>query len=279
MKFSKGSFLAKNVYRPISRSNINMPFSLRSVGHCRAGIDWIDNREKKTFVQIFWCIEGRGKFHINDTYTYLNKGETFVYFPGEEHFIISASDYWEYRFFTIDGPLAKSIVESFGLTHKSKYSGPCPVKYFLRLENEVLNVSEKGQKESGQLAYELLTKVSCHNVSDHYSNIISSCLELIDQKLSHTELNINYLSNELGIHRSQLSRQFKTELGLTAIDYLIAKRVQKGLVLLEEYELSIKDISIFCGYSQPDYFSKAIVKATGKTPREIRKLNGLKPKV
>jgi AraC-like DNA-binding protein/mannose-6-phosphate isomerase-like protein (cupin superfamily) len=266
---AKGN-IARNIYRPIPAPNINLPYGLRSMGHCRSRIGWQDSPNKKTFVQIFWIVEGVGQFILKENKYLLNPGQCFVYYPGNTHLITTVSDYFEYRFFTIDGLKAEDIVRSFGLLEVPMIVGDCPISEFELLEKEILDVTPFGQAKCAEKAFGLLAKVSGIKKIKNYSIVIEDSIALIERKFHLSALNVNMLSDELKIHRSQLTRQFKKELGITPVEYIISRRIQKGLKLLEESRLTIKEIAILCGYQQPDYFAKAIRRMTGLKPGQLK---------
>ena len=52
--------------------------------------------------------------------------------------------------------------------------------------------------------------------------------------------------------------------------YLNEYRVEKARQLLPDPRLSLKDISLACGYSDANYFTRVFKRLTGKTPSEYR---------
>jgi len=265
------SFISRNVYRPLSTPNIPLPFGLRSVGHCKAKRGWQDAPYKKTFVQLFWIIEGSAEFVFCEQKIMLRAGESFVYYPNHTHLITAKSDFLEYRWVTLDGEYAEQIVRSFGIVEKPLVIGVCPVSDFELLETDILDATPFGQAKCSEKAFSLLSKFAGIEKIHQHSPVIEDCLLIIDKNLHLSDLNVNKLSKDLKIHRSQLTRQFKKELGLSPVEYLISRRIQKGLNLLEESRLTIKEIASKCGYQQPDYFAKAIRKMTGLRPGQIKK--------
>lgn len=263
-------FIARNIYRPVASPNISIPYGLRSMGHCRARVGWRDAPKLKSFVQVFWVVSGVGEFICNDTSHLVKVGECFVYFSQQRHLITAISDYFEYRFFTVDGMLAEEIVRSFDLRNEVMVVGDCPVSEFEILEKEILDVTPYGQVNGSTKAFHLLSKIAGVRKMKRFSPMTEACISQIEGRLHLPDMNINLLAKELEVHRSQLARQFKKELGMSPIDFLISKRVQKGIRLLEEGKLSIKEIARQCGYQQPDYFAKAIRRVTGLKPREVR---------
>lgn len=265
------NFISRNVYRPIPLPNIPLPFGLRSVGHCKARFGWQDAPYKKSFVQIFWVVEGSAEFVLREQKHHLRAEECFVYYPNHAHLITAKSEYLEYRWITIDGEQAEHFTKSFGILEKPLEVGPCPVSEFEFLENEILDATPFGQAKCSEKAFSLLSKFAGIKKIHQHSPVIEECLVLIENKLHLSDLNVNRLSKDLKIHRSQLTRQFKKELGLSPVAYLISRRIQKGLALLEDSRLTIKEVASLCGYQQPDYFAKAIRKMTGLRPGQIKK--------
>jgi len=70
----------------------------------------------------------------------------------------------------------------------------------------------------------------------------------------------------LGISPNRLSRLFSEETGKGFSDYLIEYRIEKAKELLLQPGASIKQVSISCGYPDPNYFSRLFKKVTGLTP-------------
>lgn len=70
----------------------------------------------------------------------------------------------------------------------------------------------------------------------------------------------------LGISPNRLSRIFSEETGQGFSDYLIDYRIEKAKEMLLQPGASIKQVSISCGYPDPNYFSRLFKKVTGLTP-------------
>lgn len=66
------------------------------------------------------------------------------------------------------------------------------------------------------------------------------------------------------------SKLFKEEAGENFIEYLTKVRIAHAKELLRNPALSIKEICILSGYSDPNYFSRIFKKQEGLTPSEYR---------
>ncbi len=103
-----------------------------------------------------------------------------------------------------------------------------------------------------------------------YPRPLSASLAYI--KVHYQEpLQLSAVAEENGVTGSYLSRLFKEHLGTTFIEYLNRFRINKAILLLEEKEKSIKEISYMVGYQDPNYFSRIFRKYLGVSPSEMEK--------
>lgn len=84
------------------------------------------------------------------------------------------------------------------------------------------------------------------------------------------QITLEDVSRDINVSPQYLSKLFKEEAGTNFIDYLTCIRIRNGKQLLEESELSIKEISYKIGYSDPNYFSRLFKKIEGVTPTEYK---------
>lgn len=69
---------------------------------------------------------------------------------------------------------------------------------------------------------------------------------------------------------SCFSRRFKSETGVTPIEYLIEIRMQRAKLLLRRKDLSVTAIAIECGFGSSAYFSDCFQERAGISPTEYR---------
>jgi AraC-like DNA-binding protein len=258
-------------YRPTKLPTVPLPMGLRSVGHNMAGLDWQDYPQTKSFIQLFWSVNGSGKFLIDGETHLLPENHVVLYWIGDKHLIWAASRVWEYRFITLDGPKASSLIKTFDFPRTPVFSGPCPLDLFYALERQVKDVTPSGQYKAAATAFSILSKARVHDPSNSSKDrLIESCKRIIEQEFSQPDLNVNRIAERLSIHRSRLSRLFRETYNMSLVDYLISMRIQKGLSLLNETDLTVKEIAHLTGYDTADYFAKSVKKATGQSPKAFR---------
>ena len=70
---------------------------------------------------------------------------------------------------------------------------------------------------------------------------------------------------------STLQRGFAKHVGMSPKQYLTQLRMNRALELLADNELSVKEISLACGFVDEKYFSRAFKKKYGCSPSQMRK--------
>ena len=75
------------------------------------------------------------------------------------------------------------------------------------------------------------------------------------------------------LSQGYFTRAFRDEFGVSPMNYLMKKRIDKACELLENPEIKVSGIAIQAGFSSPQRFNVAFRKQMGKTPLEYRKLH------
>ena len=205
----------------------------------------------------------------------MGPGHVFHYLPGEPHQIEALSPALEYCWLTLDGPLAAQIVTSFGWSRQPFRGGECPHDLFDKLSKDIEDISPAGQQAASASAFHILSLVRGNQGpadSGGRDSLVSRAMQLMQDRFSDPGLNVSMLADHLDVHRATLSLLFRRETGLTCIAYLISLRVQHALSLLRNTTHGIGEIAFQSGFSDADYFCKAVVRATGYNPSEFRKL-------
>ena len=92
--------------------------------------------------------------------------------------------------------------------------------------------------------------------------------------INFVQKNITQIAQETGFSLPYFSTQFKKHVGMSAIDYLIKKRVHLSKkLLIGDDRLRILDISGMLGFENPSTFSKHFLQEFKMTPKEYRKQN------
>jgi AraC-like DNA-binding protein len=262
----------KGYYRPSYSPSENIPFGARSVGHYIVQPPHLETPCKKHFVQIFWGIRGTGAMIIDGIEKKLEPKKIAIYFPGMVHNIYALNEEWEYRWWTMDGPLATAVTTGFGLAASDIYdAGEAPVKIFKELEKAVTDNTPDGERFASAIAYKLLTYAACSHHSDESQDLkIKEAVNIINNEWSNPMLGIEILADRINMDRSVFSKRFHRAMGIAPVKYIISLRVQNALSQLKYGRDNISGIARKCGWRDPNYFSRCIRKASGQSPEDFR---------
>lgn len=133
------------------------------------------------------------------------------------------------------------------------------------LVNSRLLLQEKFSKQPQAAAQMLATNPMDKEMLDRAMNII-------EQHLDDTEFNINIFAREMGMARTNLFTKLKAITGQTPNDFVLAVRLKKGAIMLRNNpELNISEISDKIGFSSSRYFSKCFKEIYRVSPLAYRK--------
>lgn len=116
----------------------------------------------------------------------------------------------------------------------------------------------------GPEAFEYEIKLNRYPAIKKALEIISECevFEGIDQ---------DYVAKRVFLNTSYFCRLFKKVLGCNFSEFLIKRKLSRASSLLHTTDMSIMEITLFCGYTRQSYFASMFKKYTGMTPLEYRK--------
>lgn len=84
-------------------------------------------------------------------------------------------------------------------------------------------------------------------------------------QLDNTQLTVELMAAALKTSRTGLYQLVHEHYGMTPLNYILHVRLQKAVEKLER-EMSVRDVSMQCGFSDPKYFSKVFRKYKGVLP-------------
>ena len=103
--------------------------------------------------------------------------------------------------------------------------------------------------------------------------MIDRAKEYIEENFRR-DISLDDVSREVDISPYYFSKLFKQETGRNFIEHLTEIRLKNARDLLQNSQLSIKEICVQSGYSDPNYFSRIFKKYEGVTPSEFRERLG-----
>lgn len=95
----------------------------------------------------------------------------------------------------------------------------------------------------------------------------------IQNNYQDKNLNLKQVATRFFVTGNYLSKQMKTNLGASFVEYVMQLRIQKAQELLKQEKnyYTIQEIANKVGYEDPHYFSRVFKKITGKSPLQYQK--------
>lgn len=249
----------------------NLDLFVRSVGHFDLRPGERSRIKHADFGEIFWCIEGSGKFKDADGREFTLLPEWVWYYPpGSFHNHGAGNERFHYRWLTLAGPLAGPLFSGLRIEPGLTHAGPCPEEYFDRIAGN----ADKPEKMPDLLsdAFYILTRVvTGAKLRCEPDSIVAEAQALIDTAFADPKLNVERIADQLHRHRVSVERVFKKQFGITISEYLQNRRCQEAFNLICETEIPLREIPRRCGFSSIHYLSRVIRKQTGLSPGALRK--------
>ncbi|PFG43026.1 AraC-like DNA-binding protein [Isoptericola jiangsuensis] len=124
---------------------------------------------------------------------------------------------------------------------------------------------------TSQMVSDFCTAVRRHRQHD-YPMLVRRVTDQIDLHLSQ-DISTPALAEEMGVSASTLARQFKEATSTTIAGYVARRRAERAARLLSTTSQSVRDIALYVGYDDANYFVKVFRAQYGTTPTAYRDLH------
>ena len=94
--------------------------------------------------------------------------------------------------------------------------------------------------------------------------------KLIVENLDNTDLDVKYLTVEIGMSRASLYNKVKILTGLGVNDYINRVKIEQAMQMLASTDLSVTEVSERTGFSSSRYFSTLFKQFTSETPTSYK---------
>lgn len=138
-----------------------------------------------------------------------------------------------------------------------------------RLSIFINNLTNVGGEEQFELTRMFLTKLLGSKEDQNVHEIVDKAKRYIMDHLPDG-LSVSDIASFLYVTPNYLSRLFKKVTGEGCNEYIVRKRIEKAKLLLEATNLKTSKIAALVGYNDTNYFSLAVKKNTGMSPKKYR---------
>ena len=108
-----------------------------------------------------------------------------------------------------------------------------------------------------------------HNNYDQ--ELIEKVIRIIEDNIHNPDFNIDVLSREIGLGRTNLFAKIKGITGQTPNNFIMNTKLKRGMQLLTSTNMDISEIAYELGFNSPSYFIKVFKDLFGATPASYRK--------
>lgn len=275
----KKAFSVRSGFIPME-TDIPLNIMLRWYGHeCTTSADYFFDgmrRGGKEFTIWQYTLSGCGMVEFDGEKYPVNPGEAFLLTIPERHryYLPENSDHWEFLYLGLNGS------EAMRLAQELRKQLPPVSKSFA--SEDTVNAAKKiispdheltDPAEASALAYKFMMSLVSGNRFKH-SMVQNDPVMMIHQFcLGHLaeEISVESMADFAGYSRSHFSRIFRSISGKSPHEYLLELRIRMAVRMLQNNNLSIKEIASACGFAETGYFCKVFRKFHHTSPTHFRK--------
>ncbi|MBQ8551715.1 MAG: helix-turn-helix domain-containing protein [Clostridia bacterium] len=250
------------------------------------------------FFEFVYVLDGFSLHSHNGATSILTSGDLFAIYPGNVHSYTAAYNTNIFNIlFYIDelGEMSKDVMKLPGIEwnpEKSK-NAPLPiVNVELGERHAIVDLLRTmiNERQEKKLGWELKLKSMLVSFLVTYSRLISdesrgdssecdrrgycgyiyAALKYIEDNYMRDISTID-IAKAAGLSPDYLTKQFKSVMSMTPVEYVRKFRIAKSMNLLRDTEMPIADIAAAAGFGDSGIFSRVFKQTTGDTPTSFRR--------
>lgn len=213
-------------------------------------------------------------FEIDGTPVILSPNTTILY-PPDSVFRYGAADNEEYS----DDWVRFNTDESFILNGSVPFNTPFNTSENLYISYLFFLIANENfyTNKYKEMTIQYLFRILFNKLKESLSTDSGSLLEnsLMQLRLNiqanpGAPWNVTQMAKFLYISPRHLQKLYQKQFGLSCMSDVINNRIELAKTLLKDTSMSIIQISIQCGYSSAEHFSRQFKKHTGMSPKKYR---------
>ena len=214
---------------------------------------------------IYLMVEGNGTFVVNGREYSAQSGTLLFGFAGERVFMQNSRSP-KYFYIGFEGNHAEELLSRFSITPSAriyeKYESLIPFWEDNLIRAEEHNIDLVCESV---LIYTFSRLVPTHRENDE---VIFRLLRYLEENFTDSELSLSGIAQKWGYNEKYISHRFKLHTGSTFSTYLRTLRIRHAIYLFDHGVISVKNVALLCGFSDPFYFSKVFKETVGVTPKD-----------
>lgn len=248
-----------------------VPFSKAVMGITFPSPSYYICRSEKSDITVFeYVIEGEGKICIDGAWHTAKAGDFYILVQGERHrYQADPKNPWKKLWVNYTAGYIPTFIASYGVK-----SGIYRSEGVREIFEELIEIT-KSHGDKTEVSFTIADRVNkiIKIASREIRDAAGDCRGLKKQISSyvHRKFNLDELSEELHMSKSNVIRIFKKEYGLTPYEYLLDLKIETAKALLKDTNIPIKKIAEKLCISDEHYFSTLFLKRVGMRPGSYRK--------
>jgi AraC-like DNA-binding protein len=229
--------------------------------------------------QIVYISKGEGTFEAEGKNYTVVPGSFLLLLPGMKHRYKPVYDKgWHEYWVGFKGPFFSHMVDEGILSREHIF-------FEVGLHNEIISIFNQIFEEiktqqplyqfkacSGvmSLVAEMLIRERRKKQPNYYQKVVEKAKYLMESNIFGA-INVSSISEQIGVSTSRLNEIFKTYTSMTPYQYFIHVKIHQAEGLLEQEEVSVKEVAFSLGFEDQYYFSRLFKNKTGIAPSEWKK--------
>lgn len=161
------------------------------------------------------------------------------------------------------------VIEGLKIGADDYITKPFSIKQLIIRCNNLVN-SRKTLK--AKFAKEINTSIDLIATTSLDQSIIEESIRIINENLGNPLFSIDFLSQHLGIGRTNFYSKIKAITGLTPNEFIINSKLKIAIKILKENNnISTNDLAFKLGFSSTSYFIKLFKDLAGMTPSQYKR--------
>lgn len=264
----------------ISRNDVfDYESKLLYVTYSKYENDWKSLMHFHPFSEIFYVLGGKGQFTVDKDTFDVKADDMIIVNPNIYHHEDSdGEEPLEYVVlgvknlsFGLNGEENTFLYQSF---EKNNNDIPYYISHLLQeSENKEVGYEAVCQKLFDLLLLKVVRQMKLHLSTNPIVKPIKREIRMICQYIDQNyaeDMSLESLAEYMKMNKYYMAHEFKNNIGISPINYLIERRIKECKSLLTTTSLSIAEISETVGFSSQSYFSQIFKKNTNLTPKQFR---------
>jgi len=236
-------------------------------------------RHNHTDNLVIFCFDGKGQFSTPTCQGTINKGDVLFLPKGIEHqYKSSDNDPWSIYWVHIEGHLFEQFMDFIGVNSANLILNISNQTAFIDEFEQLLTTRNQSyQLSSFILASNIIKKMFALFTVNSPSKLeqlkqdfnLSKVTSFMEENISQ-KINLQQIADSLELSKFYFAKQFLQHTGVSPIRYFLELKIKHACKLLDESNISVKDVALQIGYDDPYYFSRLFKKIMGLSPTQYR---------